>query len=481
MKAGKAPHGFSLIGLVTLAVILCSCGAWAKEAPLMYTEPYLLAPTTNSIYVCWITSEETTRSYVEYGPTGSYGYTRSAKTYELEGLKTVDENGEYTVPLKAYQQIVHIMNLEPGTRYYYRVVSETGSRRKVSRGYYFKTAPRPGTPVKFILLSDLQLKAQAPATLKLAGQQEADFIIYNGDLVNTPYKAGEWFSVPETPEEDGLRWFNMMQQTGDGCKLLQYIPIYPSPGNHEIDAQEQLMDKRLADRDRMSMSIYMQLFRPLYPEQEYRANGKHWYSMDYGDLHIVSLSVFRWFAWKPEEAPGWFLFDDIKAGSPQYNWLRADLESKKAKYTWVTMHWHMFNRGTDVQVPFTDPTPSVNEPGRMKYPGEKDYLQRDIKPLFENYGVNAVSYGHSHVYERYIINGVHYIEAATIGNNYRSPDDPYEPHGNRPVVEENRFRSFMLVSIDPATGMTAQGIQASVEKDGFGTVGRVFDGFTIAQ
>lgn len=76
---------------------------------------------------------------------------------------------------------------------------------------------------------------------------------------------------------------------------------------------------------------------------------------------------------------------------------------------------------------------------------------------------------------------VPHIEAATIGNNYRSPDDPFEPHGNHPVVEENRFRSFMLVSIDPDRGMTAQGIQASVEAYKLGTVGSVFDGFTLVR
>ncbi|NPV80280.1 MAG: metallophosphoesterase [Firmicutes bacterium] len=59
------------------------------------------------------------------------------------------------------------------------------------------TEPYLWTPVKFILLSDLQLKAQAPTTVKLAGQQEADFIIYTGDLVNTPGRVFDGFTVAQ--------------------------------------------------------------------------------------------------------------------------------------------------------------------------------------------------------------------------------------------------------------------------------------------
>jgi hypothetical protein len=65
------------------------------------------------------------------------------------------------------------------------------------------------------------------------------------------------------------------------------------------------------------------------------------------------------------------------------------------------------------------------------YPADQDYLLRDIKPLYEKYGVNAVSFGHSHVYERYCFNGVNYIEAASIGNSYVNPSDPLHSGGRR--------------------------------------------------
>lgn len=90
----------------------------------------------------------------------------------------------------------------------------------------------------------------------------------------------------------------------------------------------------------------------------------------------------------------------------------------------------------------------------------------------------------SHVNERYLINGVNCIEAATIGSNYRSTDDPFHFSGNLPIVEENNFRSYLRVVVDE-NGMTGYGTQASVETSDVGTevgyCGRVFDTFTIAE
>ncbi len=467
----------STIRLLALLAPLWLCAA--TPTPPMFTEPYLLSlsPAT-SMYVCWLTSRPAAESWVEYGPSEAYGRREKAVIYEIEGMTTVDAAGAYGVPLKVYQQIVHLKGLEPGRFYFYRASSDATT----TRGYYFRTAPRPGAPVKFALLSDLQLKAQITESVKLVGQQYNDFIVYAGDMTNAPIKAGEWFTLPGAPEQDDKRWFNVMQQTADGCRLLQYMPLYPAPGNHEIDDQTLLSDRKLTAREKLSMRIYMQLFRPLYPDQQYGAGGRHWYSADYGDLHLVSLSLTRWFNWPATQAPGWYLFDDVKRGSPQFDWLEQDLAGVAVRqYIWVTQHWHMFNRATDVSVPYTDPVPSASDPEKMEYPADRDFLLRDLQPLFEEYGVNAVNFGHSHVYERYRVNGVSYIEAASIGNTYRTAKDPVcSPNGPCPEFEWLPTRTVMFVSIYPSTGITAEGVQSSIAADGLGALGWAIDSFQIA-
>jgi hypothetical protein len=61
------------------------------------------------------------------------------------------------------------------------------------------------------------------------------------------------------------------------------------------------------------------------------------------------------------------------------------------------------------------------EPRENCSPGRKEIEDRSEE---EKHGVDAVSYGHTHVYERYRIYGIQYIEAASNGNNYLSPNDP---------------------------------------------------------
>ena len=223
----------------------------------------------------------------------------------------------------------------------------------------------------------------------------------------------------------------------------------------------------------------MQLFRPLYPEQEYGVGGRRWYSADYGDLHITSINVHRWQAWDGFEAPGWITKDDISPESKQVKWLKEDLAKSDAKYKWVLMHWHMLNRGDDGYTPVSNPVIAKNDPNKVTYPAG-DYCYDVLRPIFEQAKVNAVNYGHSHVYERYLVNGVNYIEAASIGNNYRATNDPYHFSGLQPVIEANDFRTFMLVHVGK-DGMTATGMQASLEDNKIGYIGRVIDTFAIAK
>ncbi len=46
-------------------------------------------------------------------------------------------------------------------------------------------------------------------------------------------------------------------------------------------------------------------------------------------------------------------------------------------------------------------------------------------------------------------------------------------------MEENRFRSFMLLTVGPDGPLSAAGIQASTAPNAAGHVGRVFDRFDL--
>lgn len=464
-----------------------------KEITLNYTDAYMtsLNPSTQ-MNILWLVKGEYS-GYVEYGPTPAMGQRVDALCFPFEGLRSsasvegYDPVPENNPALVCYQMMATLDNLEPGSLVYYRIVTVGEGREEVGERYYFKTAPAAGDAFSFVLLSDMQMKVRTKETIKIMGQAEKDFILFAGDLCNTPWKAGEWFNVHncyEVPGEDDRGFFECLHQKSENTHLLQYMPIFPCPGNHEFDDQRVCSDKAMAQDDRYySWKVYMQLFRPLYPQQDYGVNGQRWYSVNYGDLHICSLSVSRWNAWDGFEFPGWITKDDISPDSAQVQWLVKDLQNCDSKYKWVVQHWHMLNRGDDGYYPVSKAVEDPENPGKAIYP-DGDYCWNVLRPIYEEYGVNAVNFGHSHVYERYLINGVHYIEAATIGNNYRATSDPFHFSGNLPVVEENNFRSFLRVTVN-AQGMTGYGTQASVEESEVGTqvgyCGRIFESFTIAE
>jgi hypothetical protein len=473
--------------LFLVAVFAVFWGSLAHAADI-YTEPYLLTLSpSNTMNVVWLTGERATDAWVEFGEEEKLGKTVSAVQHEIKGLRrSVTPEGYDNVPgnnpeLAVFQQIGEIKGLKPDTKYFYKVTTKIGDKVITGQRYFFKTAPlaKSGSNFKFILISDVQQRPEILETVQFAGQQGAELILYAGDFQNTPWKAGEWFPVDNcfiAPAEKGREWFTVMQNTEDNTRLLQYIPIFPAPGNHEIDDQRAWSDMEMGkDPTKKTMSIYLQLFRPLYPEQQSEQNGKHWFSANYSDLHIVSLSVVRSYSWDGYQAPGWPQFDSIALGSPQIKWLESDLMSKNSKYTWVVQHWHMLNKGLDGWVPMSEPMIDPEKTERAVYP-YGDNCWNVLRPLFEEYGVNAVNFGHSHVYERYLINGVNYIEAAALRSGGRTSNDPLHFSGNEPVVEQNDFRSAFVVTVTPEN-MSGQTFVARDE--GSVKKGHVFDSFVI--
>jgi hypothetical protein len=60
---------------------------------------------------------------------------------------------------------------------------------------------------------------------------------------------------------------------------------------------------------------------------------------------------------------------------------------------------------------------------RIEYPLEKDVWRNQIEPLLLEHGVQMVHVGHSHVWNRTIVEGadgrqVHYIETSNVGNSF---------------------------------------------------------------
>lgn len=435
------------------------------------TEPYLLTlkPSTE-INILWI-QDEKTDGFVQFGRDESLGNTLKAECYEIVGLRNPANGNEYSEniednpPVAVWQYIAKLENLTPGETIYYRVCAKD----QKSDVYDFHTAPEAGSHYRFLQLSDLQGLATCNEPVYKAGCKHPDFILYSGDTTHVIWQIDQWFGINRQDENDRKRAFFPCMQQRNGARLMQYAPIFICPGNHELDNTDVYAKKDLyEDEKNWTWSIFMQMFRPLYPEMGTGAKGKRWYSADYSDMHITSLSINRLCFWPYDKAPGWRMYDPITPDSDQIVWLKNDLESSHSRYKWVIQHFHILNKGKDVQFNLCDA--EIDENGNATYPHDYGKMLMDI---YHDNKVNGVSFGHSHVYERYYHRGTHYIEAAYFSVCYRGEDEKPHPSGLLPIVADNSRRSFLIVEHNEK-GLCASGFyEDDTEKP--------FDEYTIAD
>jgi predicted phosphodiesterase len=370
--------------------------------------PYLQNPRSTTITIRWI-SDDGGKSIVHYGA-------------DLK-LVAAGPNGIHYVKLGSYLHEVAITGLQPNTRYVYRA----NSNNTLSDQYSFKTAPPAGSPISFLAISDAQMKPDLPMTIAVIGKLvQPDLIIFSGDLVDEPDRVADWYGAERS-------FFDVLTGRQPGAPLLQNIPLFPSLGNHEYGEKER--PASYLDETE-SLQTYTSLFN--------LPGNERYYSHDYGNVHFIHLNIARQWTSNAAAKPQWILGEAITPGSAQYQWLMKDLAQKKQPWTVVSFHHPMLGQGHNISPFFCDPVKKAD--GAYDYP--RDVLYNDLRPLFEKHGVNLVVWGHSHAYEHYYVNGIHYVEASSIGNTYGFAKQ--ESHGLTPVYQNSEDRSFAFVQTSDA-------------------------------
>nr|WP_281269188.1 metallophosphoesterase [Thiocapsa rosea] len=176
--------------------------------------------------------------------------------------------------------------------------------------------------------------------------------------------------------------------------------------------------------------------------------GETYWAETFGDIRVVGLYVTQ--IWRtptldadrpgryretdllPDDPldQGWgqHIFERIDRGSDQLAWLERELASpafRNGKYRVVLMHHPIHSLGANSSPPFTDPvrieerdTNGALTGVRYEYPRADDYRVRDLEPLLRQAGVQLVLNGHSHLWNRFFDQGVHYLETSNVGNSF---------------------------------------------------------------
>lgn len=194
-------------------------------------------------------------------------------------------------------QHVHLQSLLPGTRYYYRIILDTGEESPICS---FTTPPNTFEPFRFLVYSDTQENHDRHKLVadRMASEKDVAFAIHLGDLVQDP---------------SPLQWKYFFTSS---AAVLCNMCFYPVIGNHERDSQS-----------------YYDLFE--LPKGGGR-DGDQWWSFWWGDVLLVGLdSDLSTLSYR-----NFSVFDEETA------WLKTVL-AQDARFKFIFFHHPIYSSNID--------------------------------------------------------------------------------------------------------------------------------------
>jgi acid phosphatase type 7 len=350
-----------------------SIGLCVTAQPTVTVGPYLQSPTPSSIKIKW-RSDVAATSMVMYG-TSPNSLTMSA-----------------TEPTATTWHTVQVSGLNPHTRYYYAIYNGTTFAEGGDSMHTFRTFPVAGTDVHvrawgigdFGKGNDKQVRVRQ--AYENFDDEETDLWLWMGDNVYDNGLESEYLA----------KVFDTVWGYRD---MMKSLPFEPCPGNHDYNTISPI---QAPTPPLTHAGPYFDLV-DVYQNAEAGgvATGHElFYSFDYGNVHFVSLnselgSLFN----AADDWTGIYLFGGF-SGSPMTQWLHADLTANTKP--WVVVYFH--------QPPYTD---GSHDAGAF-WEVLMQAMRENFAEIWEQYGVDLVVCGHSHVYERsFLVKGA-YGNAANI-------------------------------------------------------------------
>lgn len=329
--------------------------------------PYLLYGNSNqTMTVQWQTYHTPGQAKLEWGPDTSYGHSA-----------IVTETGS---GINEHQFSHTINNLTESTTMYYRVTVDgqiaTGS---------FKTAPKSSaTDLTFYAYGDT--RANGPlwgatnhhdkVCRALLDDMNTDvssrqtMVLHVGDFARYGLDESIWDT-------------NYFMRSYSGQMTLEStLPIMGTLGNHEC---------YLSGYGGLDYNDGGKLYRKYWPYSMYPLPDRFYYSFDYGPIHCASIDTW--------------MHPEYTAGTGQYEWLSADLQSSTKPWKIVFMHTPAWDCNTY----------------------SEDIINGLTQLLTQN-GVKLVLAGHVHHYSRCLVNGITFISTGGGGAQLDHIDNPYNSH-----------------------------------------------------
>jgi 3',5'-cyclic AMP phosphodiesterase CpdA len=275
----------------------------------------------------------------------------------VESARTIAAKGQLVTPSadtdkKAAHYSVRFQDLEPATRYNYRV----GDGANWSEWNTFQTASTRPEPFRFLYVGDAQndIRSLWSRTIRTAyaAVPDARFIVHAGDLVADGFDDNLW-----------AEWCDAMGFIGGT------VPSLPVPGNHDLHrapgSPEPENPLRAADPFGWHFALPMNGPEGLQGQS---------YCVDYQGVRLISLDV-NVFTGKVGAADSF----KAKLAARQLAWLEKLLQQNPNRWTVVFQHQPVYPIARD------------REPSNVS---------TLLLPVYDKYPVDLVLAGHDHAYGR---------------------------------------------------------------------------------
>lgn len=380
--------------ILRLAVSTMLLGSCAHTGEQLQTPPerlFLQMPSTSAITIKW-RGDAKTVCYDRVLP--------RLKSNSAPCVKGVDS--------AAGHREARLTGLAADTTYYYSVGGIVSEQQR------FHTAPRSGQlpfdgNSHLLILGDTGTQSEGGhdgeaaevlqgfyAYNKSHGEEPVDLFLNLGD---TAYLAGtdaQWqvafFDVyrellASTPAVMTIGNHEMGMGMVPLCSVAPNSPpclvnpgaLIPLPGvSVSSDPDSYRSDTKSVQSSRMP---YLDIFTlPRAAESGGVPSGtEQYYSLDYGNLHIVSLD-------------SQLSARDEQQREVMKEWLVADLSANQSDWTIVIFHHPPYSKGANHDSDMANSADKVDQPIWI--------FRNEFTPLFEAYGVDMVFSGHAHSYER---------------------------------------------------------------------------------
>lgn len=379
-------------------LLLISATVSAQKPFAISHGPYLQGLTENEVTIVWTTNRNAV-SWVELAPDdNSHFYlTERPKFFsEAYGFKTMDS-----------VHIVTLKNLDPNTRYRYRVYSQevlshvgtkvlygTIAATNVyrARPLVFTTNNSAKNDASFLVLNDIHGNNELMETLlKDADWEKTDFVFFNGDMA----------SVINSEEQLFGDFLDKAVEL-----FARETPMYYARGNHETRGN----------------------FAYTFPRYFPTSTGQLYYTFRQGPVSFIVLDCGED---KPDsdlEYSGIVAFDNYR--SQQAEWLKEAVKEKEfldAPYRVVIVHMPPFGG----------------------WHGEKE-IEEKFVPVLEQAGIDVMLCGHLHR---------HVHKKAGDGQNF-----PILVNSNKTIIKARTENNMLLIEVVDTEGKVVDSMKLPARK-----------------